>query len=118
MPNDFKHLADDPEVKVFYIHEKALDTIEAMTLHTAQVRNIFGAESPEYIEEASSLLQVMRQMFSFGFHRAQYVTRDGDLSLYVNEGDIFVFGVIFHRNRKYDNPPAGAVQPGSWSCHS
>jgi len=118
MANNFADLLTDPDTKVCYIHQKALDTLQAMVNHSKTVGRTFGLQSPEYTAEASSLIAAVGQIFTFGFDRQQHVTRDGELSLLVNEAGAFVFGVVFFPDRKYDNPPEGYVQPGTWSCHS
>lgn len=118
MAEDFTRLLTDPEVKTIHFSDRALETIKAMARHTEQVKACFGGESKVYLDEVESFVRVVSQILSFGFAKNQHVTRDGELSLLVNGGGVFVFGVVFFRDRKYDNPPEGQVQPGTWSCHS
>lgn len=118
MSFDITGLIDRDDVKTIAYHDFALETIVNMIDHPAKVAATFGTDSEEYKEELKSLHDCLKALFRTGFSNQAYVTKDGDLSLYINEGGKFVFGMVFHRNRTYDNPPTGRTQPGTWSLHS
>jgi hypothetical protein len=111
-------LAIRDDVKTIAFHDLAMDEIRAMLEHTRKVGEIFGYDNKTYIDEVTSLHNCLSALFRVAWSRNSYVTKDSNLSLYVQEGDVFVFGMIFFRDRTYDNPPEGYVQPGTWSLHS
>ena len=96
--------------------ERALEVLQAMRTRVDQVGTYFGERSPEYAKTAASLASALGNITMKGFADTARISRDGDLSLYVVEGS-FHYGVIFFRDRKYDNDPE-VPAPGEWSFHS
>jgi hypothetical protein len=135
MTKVFTHLTEREDVKGVWLHDLAADTIRAMFEHCEQMLSyddlyqfivpmdqaelaIFHEKCVEHYHAAvRSLHHCLAQLLRKGFAAEAYVTKDGPLSLYVQEGDVFVFGIIFHRDRSYDDTPF-AGRYGDWSCHS
>lgn len=114
----FTALLDRNDVKTIAFHDLAQDEIKNMFIACEKVGVDHGVTSREYTEMVRTLHQCLASILGrSGFSRHAYVTKDSDLSLYVQDGS-FVFGMIFHRNREWDNPPEGHQQPGTWSLHS
>jgi hypothetical protein len=103
------------DVKTVAIHQMAAEAIKAMIAHNAAVGTEYGYHSDEYREQVESFGYCIGQIFVKTFSNHAYVTLDGEMSLFINEGDIFCYGMIFHRNRALDGRP---VVPGTWSLHS
>lgn len=115
---DVEYLLNAEDWKTFYIHDKAMAEIGAMFTRVAQVKERFGAGSEEYQKMVDSLHACLSKVFTrTGFSRHMAITADGPLSLYCNENNAFVFGMVFFRDRAYDDTP-DKPQPGDWSLHS
>lgn len=114
----FTTLVEREDVKTVAYHDLALDEIREMFVACEGVASDHGFDSAEHIDMVRSLHKCLTNLFRVGFGRQAYITRDGNLSLLVQEGESFVFGMVFHRNRAWDNPPEGHYQPGTWSVHS
>lgn len=121
MPLNTEHLLADPDTKTFFISDKGMATIERMFDRVREVGTTFGYDSEEYRKTSDSLHHCLKTVLTRrGFGNRMSIVTDGPLSLYCNEDDAFVFGMVFHRDRRYDDPPAGRenAQPGEWSLHS
>lgn len=87
--------------KTVVYRESALPTISAMYEHVYELKSHYGAQSAEHLEAAERLAHVMHTIVMAGFADRAEVTRDGDLSLFVNEGSgTYVYGVIWHGTRR------------------
>lgn len=115
---DFPALLERDDVKTIAVHDMALDEVRKMFVACEKVAADHGHASDEYRQMVTSLHKCLSALFTVGYGRHTYVTRDGDLSLYIQDGPMFVMGMVFHRNRLWDNPPEGHQQPGTWSLHS
>jgi hypothetical protein len=118
LSDQFPALIERDDVKTLAVHDLALTEIQAMFDATNRVAATHGKTSDEYLNMVTSLNQCLGSLFRVGFGSKSYITRDGNLSLFVQDGDSFVFGMIFHPDHKWDNPPEGYVQPGTWTLHS
>ena len=119
MTIDTQLMLDSEEHKTFFISDRAMTVIGDMFTRTREVGEVFGYDSKVYIDMATSLNHCLSQVLTrTGFGRRMTIAKDGELSLFCNEDDAFVFGMVFFRDRTYDNPPAGKPQPGTWSLHS
>lgn len=115
---DFSALLQRTDVKTIAVHDNALTAIHDMLVACEKVAQDHGFGSDVHRPMVESLHKCLNSLFSKGFGNHSYVTKEADLSLYVQDGDTFVYGIVFHRDRKWDNPPAGHQQPGTWSTHS
>lgn len=104
------------DVKAIYVHDRAMETIQAMIAHTEKIKVTFGL-GKEYTTAALSLHHALFSLFRLGFARECLVTKDGDLSLYVQEGTAFVYGIVWFRDRAYDGTDKEGIA-GDWSLHS
>lgn len=97
------------DVSTTQVHDLARDTIRDMTDQCARLAATFGPSHDVTTAAYASLARVLARLFAGGFGPYAYVTRDGVLSLYVQEGSTtdpssraaFVFGVIFHADSRF-----------------
>lgn len=115
-PRVLTRLATDDSTKAVYVHDAAGETINAMLQHVEKIRQTYGPYD-EYIKANTSLHHALGSLFRLGFARECHVCRDGDLSLVVQEGESFVFGIVFFRDRAYDGTDREGLA-GEWSLHS
>jgi hypothetical protein len=81
--------------------ESAIETISAMYGHVYKLRQHYGPGSKEYTEASERLAHVMHSVVMTGFGDHATVSKDGDLSLFVNEGHgSYVYGIIWHGTRR------------------
>lgn len=90
-----------PYEHVLTISREATDVIAAASRHCAELGRYFGEDSREYREAVESWQRLLSQVFSMAFGPQTRVSRDGDLSLLVSTASGFVYGIIFHRDRRY-----------------
>jgi hypothetical protein len=116
MPLDTAPLLDRDDIKAFFISHPAMEVIAAMFTHTQQVATTYGRDSTEHTRHADSLAHCLTAVLTrTGFGNRIVISKDGELSLYCNEDNQFVFGMIFHPDRSTTD---AAVAPGTWSLHS
>jgi hypothetical protein len=81
--------------------ESAITTIGAMNNHVHKLRAHYGPGSSEHTEAAERLAHVMHTIIMAGFSNHAVVSKDGDLSLFVNEGaGSYVYGIIWHGTKR------------------
>lgn len=89
-----------PDKTVVY-SESAIATISAMNNHVHLLRSHYGPSSSEHTEAAERLAHVMHTIIMAGFSNQATVSKDGDLSLFVNEGNgTYVYGIIWHGTKR------------------
>lgn len=89
-------------MKTVIYHDSAIETMSAMHEHVLKLRSYFGSTSSRYTEAAERLAHVLRSISLQGFGDHAEVTKDGDLSLFVNEGrGSYVYGIIWHGERRH-----------------
>jgi hypothetical protein len=87
--------------KTIIYHESAITTISAMHHHVHLLRAHYGPRSKEYTEASERLAHVLHSIVMAGFSDYAEVTKDGDLSLFVNEGrGTYVYGVVWHGTKR------------------
>ncbi len=111
----FASAREQEDVKALYLHDKAGETIRAMFEHVEQIHTLCGER--EYRKAVSSLHHCLANMLRRSWSNEAMVTKDGNLGLLVQEGDRFVFGIVWFRDRSKDGTALEGV-PGEWSCHS
>lgn len=139
-----------PEHLGLHVARAATDTIADCQQHVAALGDYYGTDSPIYRQAAETLLQHVCRLFSMGFGATTQVHTDGltRLSLFVVTGSGFVYGIIFHPQRRrcttkdcgafidddgtvhargatpadghehVPSYPLDAPTPGTWSVHS
>jgi hypothetical protein len=137
-----------PSVHLLRITREAVDVIDACTRHIAGLGSSYGRASDIYREALTSWHHCLPSLFTMNFGADTHISADGDLSLFVSCASGFVYGVIFHGQRRrctvtgcratirddgtVDQPnepttddhehqpsyPIGVPQPGNWSLHS
>lgn len=81
--------------------EDAITTMSAMRDHVLKLRAHYGPASTQYTEAAERLAHVLHTITLPGFGDQAVVTKDGPLSLFVNEGNgSYVYGVIWHGTKR------------------
>lgn len=90
--------------------EEAVQTIGNMEGRVAQIGQMYGKHSSEYLTALQSLSQVLAAILRLGGK----VFRDGELSLVSNS--FITFGVIFFAKRNDDGTRDELL--GDWSVHS
>ena len=115
----FDELRTREDVRTLYIHEQAGLTITRMLERCELIKNTWGT-GEEFTKAVTSLHHCLAALLRTGFSNEAYITKENDdigLSLYVQEGEAFVFGIVWFRNRSYDNTPLSGIS-GEWSTHS
>lgn len=110
-----QELTSREDTRSIVVHDLAAETIKNMFAQCEKIKDTFGV-GEEYAKAVTSLHHVLGALLRKGWGNAAYVTKEDDLSLYVQE-DGFVFGVIFFRDRKYDGTDKERIA-GEWSTHS
>lgn len=117
----FEDLRTRDDVRTLYIHDQAGETMRRMFAQVEKIKETFGPHA-EYERAVTTLHQCLANLLRIGFSREAYVTKELDydkngLTLYIQEGDVFVFGIVWFRERMYDDTDRAGIA-GSWSCHS
>lgn len=116
MALDTTELLARDDVKAFFITHDAIAVIDEMVRLTRAVAAHYGTGSTEYTDQVESLLNCLRHIFGrTAFGQRMRITKDGERSLFCNEDDRFVYGMIFFRDKSKDG---AEVVPGTWSLHS
>jgi hypothetical protein len=116
MAMDTDDLLARDDVKAFFITHDAITVIDEMFRLTRAVANRYGAESKEYTDQIETLSGCLRHIFGRpGLGRRMFITKEGERSLFCNEDNALVFGMIFFRDRSKDG---AEIVPGTWSLHS
>ena len=116
----YLQLVEQEDVKALFVHEKAIEAIGRMHDQVALIGRTFGENSQEYRDAAVSLMHCLWSLFRFGWGDQSYVTKergDDGLSLFVQAGPSFVYGIIWFRNRRDDGTSLAGIA-GTWSTHS
>lgn len=87
------------------VNKRAVDTIVSMGEHVAKLGAYFGPAHKYTVDASLSLNKNITQMFSMFFGGETHVTRDGELSLFVQTKTGFVYGLIFHGHRRMCTVP-------------
>ena len=117
----FDRLRTQEDVRTLYIHQLAADAIKSMFGQCQKIKVAFGV-GEEYGKAVLSLHHCLAALLGRGFSTEAYVTKENEfngagLSLFVQEGDAFVFGIVWFRDRSYDDTPKAGIA-GEWSTHS
>lgn len=82
------------------VHRDAVDTIRDCEAHIQALGAAYGERSSQYQDASASWRRQVGALFSIGFGARTVVRRDGPLSLYVSTAGGFVFGIVFHGERR------------------
>ncbi|WP_203706117.1 hypothetical protein [Asanoa iriomotensis] len=85
-----------PDLLHLHVSRDAVDVIAAAARHVQALATHYGPASPEHLTASSSWLGGLSRLLSLGFGADTRVHHDGHLSLLVNTGSGFTFGLIFH----------------------
>jgi len=120
-----------PDLLHLCISRDAVDVIAAASQHVQALATHYGPGSPEHLKASSSWLAALSGLLSMSLGADTRVHRDGPLSLLVNTGSGFTYGLIFHgaTHARWSTAvladhihqpsfPLDAPRPGSWSFHS
>jgi hypothetical protein len=116
-----------PYEHVLTVTREATDVIAAAARHCADLGRYYGQDSREYRQAVASWQHSISQVFSMAFGPQSHVSRDGDLSLLVSTGSGFIYGIIFHPERRRctadgcqavinDDGIAWTYSPGDAAC--
>jgi hypothetical protein len=137
-----------PSVHLLRITREAVDVIGACARHIADLGTCYGRDSDIYRDALTSWHHCLPSLFTTHFGADTHITVDGTLSLFVACANGYVYGVIFHGQRRrctvagctatirddgtvhqpneptpgdhehQPSYPIGSPQPGNWSLHS
>lgn len=136
-----------PFIHDLHLTRDAVDVITACERRLSDLGRGYGWESEIYLTASHTWHRCLAGLFSMGFGADTHVAADGPMSLFVKSASGFVYGIIFHADRRHctvdgcgatihddgttntgrGNPPAhqhqpsyplDAAQPGQWSVHS
>jgi hypothetical protein len=85
-----------PDLLNLAVSRDAVDVIAAATRHVQALAAHYGPASHEHLTAISSWATALSRLLSLGFGADTRVHRDGTLSLLVNTGSGFTYGLIFH----------------------
>jgi hypothetical protein len=85
-----------PDLLELHITREAVDVIAAGTAHVQALASCYGQASEQHLQASTSWVAALSRLLSMGFGADTRVRRDGNLSLLVNTGSGFTFGLIFH----------------------
>jgi hypothetical protein len=85
-----------PDLLNLSVSRDAVDVITAATTHIQALAAHYGPASPQHLTAISSWVTALSRLLSLGFGADTRVHRDGTLSLLVNTGSGFTYGLIFH----------------------
>ena len=89
-----------PYVHEMHVTREAVDVIAACNQRVEAIGQAFGYDSDRYRRAEQSWRRQVSTMFGMFFGGESRVTRDGELSLLVVTGGGFVYGLIFHAERR------------------
>ena len=99
-----------PEVHILEVSREAIDAIDAADAHIHALGTWYGRDSDTYLDALESWHRHLSHLFALGFGAHTRVSRDGDLSLFVQTACGLVYAVIFHRQyRRCTDPACGAL---------
>jgi hypothetical protein len=85
-----------PDLLNLSVSRDAVDVIAAATRHVQALAAYYGPASPQHLTAITSWANALSRLLSLGFGADTRVHRDGVLSLLVNTGSGFTYGLIFH----------------------
>jgi hypothetical protein len=136
-----------PHIHNMHITREAVDVIAACDAHVQALGACYGQDSQIYLDALHSWHYQLTLLFNMNMGADTHISKDGTLSLFVATASGYMFGIIFHGDRRHctvdgcgvtihddgttptRNEPAAehehipsypldAVQPGQWSYHS
>jgi hypothetical protein len=90
----------ESDTHTLHVNKRAVDTIVKMGNHVQELALYFGPEHNYTTDASLSLNNNLTKMFSTFFGGDTHVTRDSELSLFVQSKSGFVYGLIFHGHRR------------------
>ena len=93
---DLPHVDRRPDLLNLSVSRDAVDVIAAATHHIQALAAHYGPASPQHLTAISSWMTALSRLLSLDFGADTRVHRDGTLSLLVNTGSGFTYGLIFH----------------------
>lgn len=89
-----------PYVHELHVQRSAVDVIAACEARIQDLGQHYGFTSQYYQDALHSFHRQLVRLFSMSMGADTSISKDGDLSLFVRMGSGFVFGVIFHEDRR------------------
>lgn len=89
-----------PPVHELHVSREAADVVVACTAHVAALTSYYGADSPIPRRAATSWLHALTSLFLMSFGADTRIDAAGELSLSVHTGSGFVYGIVFHGDRR------------------
>jgi hypothetical protein len=90
-----------PYLHDLHVSREATDVIRECTEHVAAIGLHFGTNTVIYRRAAGSWLRHLSGLFAMSFGADTRITPDGKLSLTVATSSGFVYGIIFHGDRRW-----------------
>ena len=98
-----------PEVHTLEVSREAIDAIDAADTHIHALGEFYGRDSDTYLDALESWHRHLSHLYALGFGAHTRVSRDGDLSLFVDTACGLVYAVIFHGQQRRCADPACAA---------
>jgi hypothetical protein len=95
-----------PQVHTLQVSREAIDAIAAADAHIHALGTWYGRDSHIYLDALGSWHRNLSHLFTLGFGAHTRVSRDGELSLFVQTACGLVYGVIFHGAHRRCTDPA------------
>ena len=98
-----------PQVHTLEVSLEAIDAIDAADAHLHELGTWYGRDSDTYLDALESWHRHLSHLFALGFGAHTRVSRDGQLSLFVQTACGLVYAVIFHGEYRRCTDPACAA---------